>query len=168
MKNWQLTKEDYLKNLYYHMKERVNNPAKSRNLSGKRIRHYFRLPICSFKAFMEFALNNKNFDSLFLRYKQSRGTRKLAPSIDRVNNKRGYVLGNMQFLTTSDNVKKDSHRKWIFLRNSRTGKIFGFSKTKNVSNFLSQKGRVNLKHKSFTDMTTGVKYINITSKRRKI
>lgn len=165
MKNWQLNKEDYLQNLYYHMKERVTNPKKSKNMEGKKIRHYFKLPICSKQQFLKFAIANKQFDVLFSIYKKSKGLRRLAPSIDRINNNRGYVVGNMQFLTTSDNAKKDSVRKWIFIRNTKTGRIYGFSKPRSVSIFLNQKGRVNLKHKSFTDLKTDIRYLNITNKR---
>ena len=53
------------------------------------------------------------FYSLYHNWVESGYQRKLAPSIDRIDNDEGYVIGNLQWITQSANVKKrfsDSRR----------------------------------------------------------
>lgn len=50
--------------------------------------------------------NYKIFMALHNIWVQSDFSRKLCPSIDRINNKRGYELRNLQWLTLSENSKK--------------------------------------------------------------
>ena len=164
MKNWKLTKVEYLNNLYAHIKERVTNPAKSYNTAGKKVRNYFGLPVCTKQEFMDFAIHSKRFDYMFKVYKQKKGQRRYAPSIDRVNNKRGYIKDNLQFLDLVSNSKKDRLVKWISIKNVRTGTVYKFAKTRQVSKFLNQKGRVNLNHTRYTNLKTGIKFKNLTKR----
>lgn len=46
------------------------------------------------------------FDKLYDAWKKSGFQRKMAPSIDRIDNNRGYTIDNMQWLSQSDNSRK--------------------------------------------------------------
>jgi len=161
MKNWQRTRRQYLTNLYSHMLERVTNPAKS--IDG---RSYLGLPICTREEFISFGLDSRRFNLLFKKYKRSKGLRAIAPSIDRVNNKKGYILSNMQFLTVGQNSLKDRKIKWIVLK-SPAKKVFRFSSTTEVAKFLKHKREVKITRKSFTNLKTGERFTNLTNPRNK-
>lgn len=161
MKNYQLTKKQYLNNLYSHMKERVTNPDKS--VCG---RHYLGLPICSRNKFIEFGMESNKFTNLFRRYKSSKGKRVIAPSIDRIKNTRGYTLDNIQFLTLSENSRKDRKVKWIVLKSLKTNKICRFSSTTEVGRFLNHKREVKVNRSHFFNTKTEEKFVNLTSSYR--
>lgn len=50
--------------------------------------------------------NYKKFIEIYNIWTQSNFDRKLTPSIDRIDNKKGYIIGNIQWLTLSENVTK--------------------------------------------------------------
>ncbi len=50
--------------------------------------------------------NYSKFVDIYNNWVQSDYTRKLTPSIDRISSKKGYVIGNLQWLTLSENCKK--------------------------------------------------------------
>jgi hypothetical protein len=50
--------------------------------------------------------NQPKYQELYEEWKKSGYTRKLAPSIDRIDSKKGYFPANMQWLTLSENCKK--------------------------------------------------------------
>lgn len=50
--------------------------------------------------------NFKSFMTIYNQWVQSNFQKKFNPSIDRIDNKKGYEIGNMQWLTQSDNSKK--------------------------------------------------------------
>lgn len=50
--------------------------------------------------------NYKKFIELYNGWVQNNFDKKMSPSIDRIDSKKGYVLGNLQWLTLSDNCKK--------------------------------------------------------------
>ena len=58
------------------------------------------------KDFYEWTFNETNFLELFDYFIKNNYQRKIAPSIDRIDNNGGYVLGNMQWLTVSGNSRK--------------------------------------------------------------
>lgn len=51
--------------------------------------------------------NYKKFIELYNNWIQSNCDRKLNPSIDRVDNKKGYIITNLQWLTQSENSSKN-------------------------------------------------------------
>ena len=53
----------------------------------------------------------KTFMSLYLAWQESGYSRRKAPSVDRVDNSRGYTSDNMQWLTLSANCIKAKHDK---------------------------------------------------------
>jgi len=99
-----------------------------------------RKKILTKKQFLSFAATS-NFNDLFLTWKNSNYKFKYHPSIDRINNKKGYVKGNLQFLTCSENTKKkldddvdNGHR----IKMIKDNKIYYFSSMKSCSRFLNK------------------------------
>jgi len=61
--------------------------------------------------FMEWCYSEdvyKKFISLYEDWVKSGFLEKKSPSIDRINSKKSYILGNLQWLTKSDNCKKSN------------------------------------------------------------
>jgi hypothetical protein len=64
------------------------------------------------KQFMDWAYKYKNmqkFMEIYNNWVQFEFSEKLSPSIDRIDSKKSYVIGNLQWLTKSDNCKKYNH-----------------------------------------------------------
>ena len=73
--------------------------AHKRSVEGKEL--------CSRKEYNDWCKKNeKDFLILYKRWKRGGFERKLAPSIDRINNDKGYTIDNIQWLTQSENSKK--------------------------------------------------------------
>lgn len=66
------------------------------------------LPILPRKDFIVWAYAQENLVGLFTAYRNSGWDFKLCPVIDRLDEKRGYELGNIRFITQSEN----SIRAW--------------------------------------------------------
>lgn len=64
------------------------------------------LEICSKEDFKSFALSNGSLKKLHSQWINSDFDIKKSPSIDRIDNSKGYIIGNMQFITHSENVSK--------------------------------------------------------------
>lgn len=94
----------YLRYKYSEMKDRVTNKKK------QCAKYYYGLQICSIQDFMDRFTNDLIFLQLFEEWKQSGWEYKLTPSIDRIDKLQGYIIPNLQFLTHSDNAKKDQIR----------------------------------------------------------
>ena len=95
------TPEKYLKQKWSIMNRRCKgNDHKSKTCVG--------LPIISFETFLAWALKDESFNKLYSAWRDNgfKNDVKLIPSIDRLRNEEGYVLGNMQFLTQYKNMLK--------------------------------------------------------------
>jgi len=65
--------------------------------------------ICRKDEFIKWCLsenNLKKFLKLHTKWKQKKYCKKLCPSIDRINNKEGYILSNLQWITQQQNSSK--------------------------------------------------------------
>lgn len=74
---------------------------------------------CTRKEFIEWCRKKENylvFLKLFEAWKAGGFKRKDTPSIDRIDNKKGYQIENLQWLTQSENTKKDWDRQKSGLR----------------------------------------------------
>lgn len=102
---------------YSMMKQRVLRTSSHRSSAeGK--------DIISKEEFMEWCYkeSNKNsFIKLQKIWKESGYKRTLAPSIDRIDNEKGYSIDNLQWLSLRDNIKKDvDNNRWKnLIRNNR-------------------------------------------------
>lgn len=91
--------------------------AMKARVSGYGHSFYKHLPLLSKDEFLHWAINNKKFLKLFEEYKSMDMKRKYAPSIDRIDTTKGYIVGNLQFITVSENSKKYLQRRWNSGRN---------------------------------------------------
>jgi len=91
----------YLSRSYSGMKRRIegrgggNREGETKYWKGK--------PILPRDVFMTWAKNHPDFLSLYKRYVMSDFDIKLAPSVNRMDSNKGYVLGNIEWLTQSQN-----------------------------------------------------------------
>jgi len=100
-KEYLKTRKGYLTAKYVSMKSRVDGRGSKHN------RHvYAGLPICTKEEFIEWSIQDLDFIRLFSEYDRGVTELKQAPSIDRIDSTNGYVLGNMQWLSLSDNASK--------------------------------------------------------------
>lgn len=56
-------------------------------------------------------IKNSNYSELYSIWKESEYKRKLSPSIDRIDEKRGYALDNIQILPMGQNISK--YLSWV-------------------------------------------------------
>lgn len=87
---------------YGSMKQRVDGKATRKY----RVEGY---DICTKEQFYEWCQDNSNmnkFKKLHKEWEISGFDRKLTPSIDRINNNRGYTVDNMQWITLTNNSRK--------------------------------------------------------------
>lgn len=124
---YEKTTKGYLVRTYRNMYNRVNGLPK-----GKA--HLYKgLPICDKQEFYEWSLREDSIFGLMLEeYKLSGYDMAFAPSIDRIVTADGYVLGNIQWLTHSNNSSKTN-------KNNNPELPVGIGKMKNhytVSKYL--------------------------------
>lgn len=104
----------FLSRLYTGMKRRTQGKStKSPHL-------YIGKPIMPRDVFTSWAKNHPDFLALYKRWASYDFDRKLTPTINRINASRGYTLGNIEWMTHSQNsglsgaVKKMKARKEIY------------------------------------------------------
>lgn len=86
---------------YNSMRRRVNGFTDHSKLLGKEL--------LSKDNFIKWAFSEnsqKNFIKLYNSWARNNYPRKLSPSIDRIDNSKGYILGNLQWITQQENSKK--------------------------------------------------------------
>lgn len=85
---------------YIQLKQRTEGRAiRKYGVEGK--------PLLSYEDYCVWLKNNiDDFDRLYAEWEKSGFTRKLTPSIDRVDNKKGYEAENMRWITVTENSKK--------------------------------------------------------------
>lgn len=98
----------YLMRMYRNMKSRVTGvqKAKFHLYQGKEL-----LPK---EEFYSWAKSSEKFYQLFSQYIESGRDRKLAPSVDRIDSSKGYILGNMEWVTHSENSRRGATKKLSF------------------------------------------------------
>lgn len=102
-KNYEKTKRGFLMRKYHHMKGRIEGHSYYPGAymwAGKEL-----LPK---EDFYKWAMDNKDFHTLWDKWVESGYERKLCPSVDRIDSSIGYTIPNMQFVTFSVNCKRGS------------------------------------------------------------
>jgi hypothetical protein len=98
-RKYEKTPKGFLMRLYRNMQSRVTGvqKAKFHLYEGKSL-----LPR---QDFYDWALDNSDFWELFGAWQRSDYDRKLTPSVNRINSDEGYELGNMEWVTHSENSR---------------------------------------------------------------
>lgn len=103
---YEKTKKGFLMRLYRNMKSRVEGVHK------EKFHLYAGCSLLPKEIFYEWSLASEVFHQLFEEWEQSGYERKLAPSVDRVDSFRGYELGNMEWVTMSENSRRGVLNKY--------------------------------------------------------
>lgn len=105
-KKYEKTKKGFLVRLYRNMQSRVLG------VQHKKAHLYKGLSLLDRESFYHWALNSEKFNDLFDKWEQSKYDRKLTPTVDRIDSNDGYDLGNMRWLTHSENSKLGAQSRW--------------------------------------------------------
>lgn len=105
-KKYEKTKKGFLMRLYRNMKSRIEGVQKEKYYlyEGKEL--------LSKEDFYKWALNNDQFHKLYDEYEESSYERQKAPSVDRIDSSKGYIVENMEFITTAENSRRGSISRW--------------------------------------------------------
>jgi len=102
---YEKTHKGFVMRLYRNMKSRVEG------VQEKKSHLYKGRSLLPKDEFYSWALNDKDFLQLFENYTVSGYQRRLAPSVDRIDSKKGYSLDNMEFVTMSENSRRGAMAK---------------------------------------------------------
>ncbi len=92
----------FLRTRYTELKQRCiqdNKPCS---------KYYYGLEYCTLEEFLNKFDTDKQFLSLFSKWKENNYKYSLCPSIDRIEKTKGYIIGNMQFIEHGVNSRKDN------------------------------------------------------------
>lgn len=104
-KKYEKTPKGFVMRLYRNMKSRVTGVQK------QKAHLYLGKSLLSKEEFLDFVVASPEFWRLFTRYERSGYDRKLAPTVDRVNSAIGYEVGNMEWVTHSENSRRGTMSK---------------------------------------------------------
>lgn len=97
---YEKTKKGFLVRCYRNMKSRVTGVQKAK------FHLYKGKYLMDKNVFYEFSLSDISFNKLFIEWEFSNYDRKLTPSLDRVDSSIGYKLGNVEWVTHSENSRR--------------------------------------------------------------
>jgi hypothetical protein len=92
----------FLCKMYKDMRARVTG-TKTGAVADRSSHLYVGKPIVARDLFMTWAKNHPDFLALYKRYVMSKFERRLAPSLNRMDSKKGYVFGNMEWMSSGQN-----------------------------------------------------------------
>lgn len=98
-KKYEKTRKGFLMRCYRNMKSRVEGIQK------RGYDHYFGKPILRREDFYTWALDSPDFNKLFEAWEEANYSRRLTPSINRINPDEGYTLDNIEWITQSENSR---------------------------------------------------------------
>lgn len=105
-KKYEKTFKGRLMRTYRNMLSRVKGIQKHKG------HLYEGLPICDRDSFYDWAVAHPQYKKLYEAWVASGYDRGLAPSIDRIDSDKGYIEGNMQWLTHSENSRKGAYSRF--------------------------------------------------------
>lgn len=109
---YEKTPKEFLVREYRNMKSRVTGVQK------KKAHLYLGKPLLDKEDFYRWAIFHIDFVLLYTEWVRSNYNRKLTPTVDRVDSSKGYELGNMEWVTHSENSRRGSLSR---------NKIYGYS-----------------------------------------
>ena len=99
---YEKTRKGFLMRKYRNMQSRVLGIQKLKA-------HLYKgLYLLSREDFYNWSYNHAEFLKLFVKWRNSGYDRKLCPTVDRVDPSKGYELGNMEWVTHSENSRRGS------------------------------------------------------------
>ena len=99
-KRYRTNPDRYLKHKYYMIKRRCTCYIEGHN-------RYLGRECLSFEEWSKYCEEtNDVFLDLYHKWQEGGFKRKLSPSIDRIDNDKGYIVGNLQWITQSQNSSK--------------------------------------------------------------
>lgn len=101
-KKYEKSKRGFLMRLYRNMQSRVTG------VQSQKFHLYRGCELLPRSEFYDWALRSSEFHRLFREWEESAYSRKLSPSVDRVDSSQGYRLDNMQWVTHSENSRRGS------------------------------------------------------------
>ena len=87
--------------MYLNAQQRVRGQDKTHP-------QYKGLPICTHEEFYKFA-ETSNYGSLYDAWVNDGYKLRFTPTIDRLDKTRGYVLGNIEIVTMTENLRRRSY-----------------------------------------------------------
>jgi 4-alpha-glucanotransferase len=99
-KKYEKTKRGFLMRLYRNMQSRVEGVQKLKQ-------HLYKdKSLLDRETFYHWAMYDEAFHGLFRQWEESNYSRKLTPSVDRINSASGYSIENMEWITHSENSRR--------------------------------------------------------------
>lgn len=105
-KKYEKTPKGFLVRTYRNMLSRVTGVNKNKN------HLYLGLEILDKDFFYLWSLSDFNFKYLFEKWIESDYDRRLTPSIDRIDSKKGYTKDNVQWITFSENCRRGNESRF--------------------------------------------------------
>jgi hypothetical protein len=99
---YEKTRKGFLVRKYRNMQSRVAGIQK------KKAHLYKDLYLLPREEYYEWAFGHEEFERLFKEWVDSNYQRKLCPTVDRIDPKKGYYLDNMRWITHSENSRLGS------------------------------------------------------------
>ena len=109
---FKVTIDAFLSRVYSKMRQRT------KGRSTKRPDLYLGLAILPRDVFVDWSKNHPDFLKMYKRWFTNNFDRKLTPSINRMNSKKGYTLDNMEWLTNSQNCGLSGEARRMNQRNA--------------------------------------------------
>jgi hypothetical protein len=106
-KKYEKTPKGFVMRLYRNMQSRVQG------IQWQKKHLYENMELLPREEFYQWILNDETFKRLYESYVTSGYQRKLAPSVDRLDSSKGYIFGNMEIVTMSENSRRGAIEKSI-------------------------------------------------------
>lgn len=112
----------FIKLVYRNMK------ARTLGVSTRSPEVYKGLEILDKKSFYDFSINDKIFNLLFINWRKNNFLQSFSPSIDRIDNTKGYTLKNIRWTTAGENSRESCFRRWNKTKGSNETTITKYAK----------------------------------------